>query len=311
MRSVVRDWRYRLNLRPLAANPIGADDPYLPSKLELLPVRASGATDRNENPGALSPDQSEILADYAYHVAQECKWIDHFNWSDHRWNAIARIQLRQIQAENVTRQRKPKPVEKSGPFRQTAQRSFVEWTTLPLGLRAELAGLTGVERKPVSEAYRLQIAALAMVEWDRIQGVAARKREAGKDDAKYLADATWPIIVKRARSAYRSEATGRLSQSQDGHTVKVEFMPESELASIQARKLLATIASEPAKADYRLEIMRQWIPAKVLDLMAAGHTQPEISAMTGLSVRTIQGQLADARKAFAGLPVRVLEVVAD
>lgn len=313
MHSVVRDWRYRLNIRPLAANPIGADDPYLPSDLELMSVAhlAPAPTDKNEIPVALSARQKHRLEETCWRIKLRCQKLDADKLDNHKFYHLCRIQLRQIQADQVTRQRKPKPVESTGPFRQVEQRSMVEWTALPLGLRAELASLTGCERKPVSEAYRLQIAALALVELQRIQSIADRKREAGKDAESYLEKATWKVIVRRARSAYRSEATGRLSDSQDGHTIKVEFMPESELASIQARKLLATIASEPTKADYRLEIMRQWVSPKVIDLMGAGYTQPEIVQMTGLSRSTIQRQLADARKAFDGLPIRVLEVVAD
>lgn len=312
MLSVVRDWRYRLSIRPLAACPIGADDPYLPSDLELLPVRASGATDQNENPGAtLSPRQKHRLGETCWRIRQRCEKLDADKLEQHKFYNLCKIQLRQLKAEQVTRQRKPKPIESNGPFRQVEQRSMVQWVSLPLGLRKELSELTGCERKPVSEAYRLQIAALALVEWERVQAVAQRKVDAGKDATKYLADATWQVIVKRARSAYRSEATGRLSASQNGETIKVEFLPESELASIQARKLLAVVASEPPKADYRLEIMRQWVSPKVIDLMGAGYTQPEIVQMTGLSRSTIQRQLADARKAFDGLPIRVLEVVAD
>lgn len=312
-----RNEAYRLTGRVFVGLPIGSGEPYLIGMsqsgqvyrlLEQFPDRQTTVTD-DKNVVEFSAEELDKLDDYSYRLKMICKWTDHFNWQEHRRIQIYKIQLRQLQAEQVTRQRKRKPVESTGPFRQVEQpASQVEWFAMPLGLRIALSEITGAAGKPVSEAYRLEIAAYALCELDRVQQVAERMRDRGKDDAKYLAKATYPVIVKRARSAYRSERSGRMAT--ESHSVQscVVFCPESELAAIHSRRLLATVASEPSKADDRLFILRQHVDGKAIELMARGITQVEICKQLGISERTLRNQLAAARKAFADLPVPALSV---
>ena len=311
----LRDESYRLTGRVFAASPIGGDDPAeigisqagkVYRLLELFPVRQSKETKATK--ASLTTRQSSRLADTCRRIESRCNALDAKSLEQHKFYHLCKIQLRQLQAEQVTRQRKPKPVESTGPYRQTEQRSTVEWTAMPLGLRLALSEITGAAGKPVSEAYRLEIAAYAIVEMERIQQVADRMESKGKDSSEYLAKATYPVIVKRARSAYRSDRSGRMSTTSHSVESCVVFCPESELAAIHSRRLLATVASEPSKSEYRLCILRQHVDRKAIELMARGITQVEICKQLGISERTLRNQLAAARKAFADLPVPALLV---